>query len=250
MERRAFGNTGIDVPVIGLGTSRVFAVGRSEDELSPLAEVLRILSREGGSVVDPSPRYGRAEGVTGELATRAGLSGRLFLATKVWTEGRDKGIAQMKESFRLLGTERFCSAQVYYSLGKLADQGLIRPARGAGAESRRERRTWRITPQGRRALTTALSSPHWAAQRVVPPFMTWVALCELARPAARRRILDDRRRFLEAELARERETLAGMRRLPPDAEGAQVAILMVDHAMRQMTLELEMLERLGELFGD
>lgn len=140
-------------------------------------------------------------------------------------------------------------AQVYYSLGKLADQELIRPAQDASAETRRERRTWRITPAGRRALTTALSSRHWAAQRVVPPFMTWVALSELARPSARRQILDDRQGFLDAELTRERKTLDDLRQLPPEAEGAQVAILMVDHVIRQMTLELELLDGLRGRFA-
>jgi DNA-binding PadR family transcriptional regulator len=139
-------------------------------------------------------------------------------------------------------------AQVYYSLGKLADQRLIRPAQDARAETRRERRTWRITPEGRRALSAALSSPHWAAQRVVPPFMTWVALSELARPAARRKILDGRQRFLKAELSRERETLTDLQRLPPEAEGAQVAILMVDHVIRQMMLELELLDELRAMY--
>ena len=140
-------------------------------------------------------------------------------------------------------------AQVYYSLGKLADQELIRPAQDVGAVTRRERRTWRITAKGRRALTAALSSRHWAEQRVVPPFMTWVALSELARPAARSKILADRQSFLEAELERERETLADLRQLPPDADGAQVAILMVDHVIKQMTLELELLAGLRNLFA-
>lgn len=140
-------------------------------------------------------------------------------------------------------------AQVYYSLGKLAELELIRPAPDASAETRRERRTWRITAKGRRALTAALSSRHWAKQRVVPPFMTWVALSELARPAARRQILDDRQSFLEAELARERKTLDDLRQLPLEAEGAQVAVLMVDHVIRQMTLELELLDGLRGLFG-
>lgn len=141
-------------------------------------------------------------------------------------------------------------AQVYYSLGKLADQELIRPARDAGGDTRRERRTWRITPKGRRALTTALSSRHWASQRAVPPFMTWAALSELVPPAARQEILEERRGFLENELTRERATLTEMRQLPPDAEGVQVAILMVEHAIGQMTLELGLLDGLRELFAD
>ncbi len=113
MMRRPIPSSGEELPVIGLGTSRVFDVGRDESDLAPLAEVLEILVRQGGSVVDTSPMYGRAEGVTGELATRTGLADGLFLATKVWTEGRERGIAQMEESFRLLRTERVDLIQVH-----------------------------------------------------------------------------------------------------------------------------------------
>lgn len=141
-------------------------------------------------------------------------------------------------------------AQVYYSLGKLADQGLIRPARATGADVRRERHNWCITPKGRRALTDALASSHWAGQRVVPPFLTWVGLSGYARIAARRKILAARRVFVEAERARERETLAELERLPEDAEGADIARLMVGHVIRQLTLELEWLDELEELLVD
>ncbi len=140
-------------------------------------------------------------------------------------------------------------AQVYYSIGKLADQRLVRQARTGSVETRRERRTWCITPEGQRALTAALSSPHWAAQRSVPPFMTWVALSELARPAARQKILAKRRSFLETEVERELKTLADLRQLPPESKGTQVTILMVDHVIRQMTLELELLDALRDHFA-
>ena len=100
-----------------------------------------------------------------------------------------------------------------------------------------------------KTLTTALSSRHWAAQRAVPPFMTWVALSELARPAARRKILEDRQSFLEGELAREKKTLDDVRQLPPEAEGARITVLMVEHVIRQVQLELELLAKLRRLFA-
>ena len=50
-------------------------------------------------MIDSSPMYGRAERVVGEVT--AGRSG-LFLATKVWTRGREAGVAQMEESARLM----------------------------------------------------------------------------------------------------------------------------------------------------
>ena len=43
--------------------------------------------------------YGRAEQVVGELLAP---SPRPFLATKVWTSGRDEGIAQMRRSMKLM----------------------------------------------------------------------------------------------------------------------------------------------------
>ncbi len=141
-------------------------------------------------------------------------------------------------------------AQVYYSLGKLAEQELIRAAGGAPAETRRERRTWQITPAGRRALTTALSSGHWATQRRVPPFLTWVGWSELVRPATRERIIRERRAFLEAEIVRERETLAGMRRLPADTQARSITISMVKQAIRQMSLELDWLDELETLLAE
>jgi diketogulonate reductase-like aldo/keto reductase len=56
----------------------------------------------GGTVVDSSPMYGSAETVLGDLAAERGLRPRLFLATKVWTQGGQAGIAQMEESLRRL----------------------------------------------------------------------------------------------------------------------------------------------------
>jgi aryl-alcohol dehydrogenase-like predicted oxidoreductase len=91
------------VPPIGLGTWQTFDVGRSPAARAPLAAVLREFVELGGTLIDSSPMYGRAEEVVGELATSLGIRDRLFIATKVWTEGRAAGIAQMDESIRKLG---------------------------------------------------------------------------------------------------------------------------------------------------
>jgi diketogulonate reductase-like aldo/keto reductase len=48
--------------------------------------------------------YGNSESVVGDLAAELGRQKQLFLATKVWTSGRDAGIRQMEESFRRLRT--------------------------------------------------------------------------------------------------------------------------------------------------
>jgi diketogulonate reductase-like aldo/keto reductase len=91
-------SSGEEVPVIGMGTWQTFMVEETEAELAPLREVLRIFHDLGGRVVDSSPMYDPAEEVLGRLATDLGLVDDLWVATKVWTEGRDEGIAQMERS--------------------------------------------------------------------------------------------------------------------------------------------------------
>src|SRR5919109_1771345 len=111
--RRPIPRSGELLPVIGLGTWQTFDVGNSASARAPLRDVLREFVKLGGSVVDSSPMYGRSETVVGDLAVELGVSQKLFLATKVWTSGRDAGIRQMEESFRRLRTERMDLMQVH-----------------------------------------------------------------------------------------------------------------------------------------
>lgn len=105
--------TGESLPAIGLGTWQTFDVGSSQAARAPLKAVLREFTGAGGSVIDSSPMYGNSEGVTGEIARELGVRERLFLATKVWTSGRDAGVRQMEESFRRLRTQRVDLMQVH-----------------------------------------------------------------------------------------------------------------------------------------
>ncbi len=111
--RRPIPRTGELLPIIGLGTWQTFDVGESESERAPLREVLHELVRHGASVVDSSPMYGQSEGVVGSLAAELGIHPKLFLATKVWTNGRDAGIRQMEQSFGRLRTQRMDLMQVH-----------------------------------------------------------------------------------------------------------------------------------------
>ena len=101
------------LPIIGLGTWQTFDVGGGESERAPLREVLQEFVRRGASVVDSSPMYGQSESVVGALAAELGIREKLFLATKVWTSGRDAGIRQMEQSFRRLRTKRMDLMQVH-----------------------------------------------------------------------------------------------------------------------------------------
>lgn len=102
MLTRPIPSSGEAMPVIGLGTSQVFNVGADPRARKPLRAVLRAFVDAGGRIIDTSPMYGRAEAVTGDLVADAGVRPRVFLATKVWTSGKDAGIAQMRRSAELL----------------------------------------------------------------------------------------------------------------------------------------------------
>jgi diketogulonate reductase-like aldo/keto reductase len=98
MLMRSIPSSGEKLPVIGLGTWSVFDVNLTPANRPQLGDVLSLLVRHGGSVVDSSPMYGHAESVVGELAAQLHLLDSLFIATKVWTTGKTAGIAMMQRS--------------------------------------------------------------------------------------------------------------------------------------------------------
>ena len=101
MQRRVIPSTREPLPVIGCGTWLGFDVAAGSPDVAALREVVRVLRAGGGTVLDSSPMYGRSETVTGELL--AERPGPAFVATKVWTRGREAGIRQMTQSIALLG---------------------------------------------------------------------------------------------------------------------------------------------------
>jgi diketogulonate reductase-like aldo/keto reductase len=113
MLTRAIPATGEKLPVIGLGTARVFDVDLRPEIEEQLGDVLSRLVKMGASVVDSSPMYGRSEEVIGSLAMKLGLGEKLFLATKVWTRGKQAGIHSMERSFARLQTKRINLMQVH-----------------------------------------------------------------------------------------------------------------------------------------
>jgi diketogulonate reductase-like aldo/keto reductase len=100
--KRPIPSSGQQLPAVGLGTWQTFDVNDSESAREPLKNVLKTLVEKGGSVIDSSPMYGSSEAVAGDLSTELRLNDKLFIATKVWTSGKDSGVRQMNESFKLL----------------------------------------------------------------------------------------------------------------------------------------------------
>ena len=101
MERRAFGRSDLQVPVVGLGTWNVFDVPASRED-GPVA-VVEAAFAAGSRLVDTSPMYGRAEGVLGRALAASGLRGSAIVATKIWTPSVAEGRRQLERQLDAYG---------------------------------------------------------------------------------------------------------------------------------------------------
>lgn len=110
---RPIPSSGEALPVIGLGTWQTFDVGSSTGDRAPLEAVLEAFAAMGGRVIDSSPMYGRSEEVVGDLTAKLAAKARLFIATKVWTSGKDAGVRQMEDSMRKLRVKAVDLMQVH-----------------------------------------------------------------------------------------------------------------------------------------
>jgi DNA-binding PadR family transcriptional regulator len=132
--------------------------------------------------------------------------------------------------------------QIYYSLDKLTNLGLIRVMAEDSPSAGPERRVLRTTEQGRQRLADALEGAHWTRTRVHQPFLTWLALSWQARPRAFRKQLAQRRLVLERQLAEEQATLKDV--LKEVGHPYHEAVWMLKLVIAQMELELKWLDRI------
>lgn len=101
------------LPVIGLGTYIVFDVESTPESIADRSDIVDMLTEKGGSLLDSSPMYNRAEKVVGDIVSLANNRERLFLATKVWTDGRTDGEQQMSRSATLMNAGTIDLMQVH-----------------------------------------------------------------------------------------------------------------------------------------
>lgn len=113
MQTRPIPKTGEALPMIGCGTWRTFDVGNSAPEIAERAEVLKTLFAAGGKVIDSSPMYGSSEAVVGRALGLVDGRGKAFVATKVWTSGRDAGLRQMEDSLEKLRADPIDLMQIH-----------------------------------------------------------------------------------------------------------------------------------------
>ena len=129
---RKIPKTGEELPVVGLGTWQTFDVGASEKERAPRRQVLETFYAGGGRVIDSSPMYGKAEGVSGDLIAAQAARDKTFIATKVWTSGRAAGAQQLETSLRLLRKRPLDLVQIHNLLDWRAHLPTLREAQRAG----------------------------------------------------------------------------------------------------------------------
>jgi diketogulonate reductase-like aldo/keto reductase len=132
MRTRLIPSTREPLPVIGCGTYRTFDVGATPEERAPLLAVLKVLFAAGGSVIDSSPMYGAAERVVGDLLAQTQNRSRAFLATKVWTSGKQAGLDQINRSFGLLQDRLIDLMQVHNLLDWKVQLSTLRDLKSAG----------------------------------------------------------------------------------------------------------------------
>jgi DNA-binding PadR family transcriptional regulator len=134
--------------------------------------------------------------------------------------------------------------QIYYSLEKLGRAGMIRSLRTPEPSCGPERSSFLTTAQGRAALGDALEHADWTTQRDRPAFLTWMALSWQARPGVFEEQIRRRQKFLEKEVAREKEVLRSI--LKEVGHPYHEAVWMVSLMIEQFQAELRWLERVAK----
>jgi aryl-alcohol dehydrogenase-like predicted oxidoreductase len=102
MEQRKLGNSGLTVPVVGMGTWKTFNV-RGADAEGNCQEIVRTAFEKGANFFDSSPMYGEAERVLGAGVKRLGIRDKVMIATKVWTDSDEKSEKQFADAFNYFG---------------------------------------------------------------------------------------------------------------------------------------------------
>jgi aryl-alcohol dehydrogenase-like predicted oxidoreductase len=197
--QRAIPRTGEKLPALGLGTWQVLDVPSSGSEYEAATAAVRSFLDSGGRVIDSSPMYGRSEERIGDILATIRPAAMPFLATKIWTSGREAGVAQLADSHRLMRAKVLDLVQVH-NLQDLGTQlGTLRAEQQAG--------TVRYI-----GVTHYVASAHAELERVIrrerPDFMQ--INYSLAEPEAGTRLLPAARDLGVAVLVNRPLTKGGM----------------------------------------
>jgi aryl-alcohol dehydrogenase-like predicted oxidoreductase len=106
-------HSGEQLPVVGLGTSIVFQIGKDPNDRAQRRDVLLALIKEGGSLIDTASTYGSAEGVVGDLVAEEEIRNKVFIATKGEVRSRSGMVAEFQESLKRLKTPKVDLMQLH-----------------------------------------------------------------------------------------------------------------------------------------
>jgi diketogulonate reductase-like aldo/keto reductase len=112
MLKKLIPSTDEPIPVIGLGTWSTFDF-EDRNKKEQALTVVKKFNLSGGALIDSSPMYGEAETRVGEISQELSIRNNLFMATKVWTIGKQQGIQQMDESFAKMKVNTMDLMQVH-----------------------------------------------------------------------------------------------------------------------------------------
>ncbi len=218
--QRAIPRTSEKLPALGLGTWQVLDVAPSGRDYDAALAAVRSFLDSGGRLIDSSPMYGRSEERVGDILAAIRPAATPFLATKIWTTGREAGLAQLADSHRLMRAKVLDLVQVHNLQDLDVHLASLRDAKQAG--------TVRYI-----GVTHYVASAHAELERVIrrekPDFMQ--INYSLAEPEAGARLLPTARELGVAVLVNRPLTKGGMidraagKPLPPVAAelGARTA---------------------------
>jgi len=129
---RPIPSSGEMLPVVGVGTARVFNVGDDAEKGAEVRKVIEALVAGGGKLIDTASTYGSSEGVVGALVDGAHLRDKVFLATKIQVRSRSASVAEMEQGRRRLHSQTIDLEQLHNVRDPNADLGLLREWKAAG----------------------------------------------------------------------------------------------------------------------
>ena len=136
---RPIPGSGERLPIVGLGSSATFRKVAQNEDISALAGVIRTLVDNGGTVLDTAPSYGASEEVSGRIARDAGMTEKIFWATKVNVVARGGSSAdpeaatdQVERSFERLGKDPVDLIQVHNLADLPTQMGIIKELKEDG----------------------------------------------------------------------------------------------------------------------
>ncbi len=132
MNRKQIPSTGEMLPIVGLGTYQVFDVESTPTEIDLRRKIVELLTASGGNLLDTSPMYNRSEKVIGDVIQFAENRKDLFLATKVWTNGKSAGVKQMQRSAALMQTDVVDLMQIHNQRDTKVHMDSIRDLQAEG----------------------------------------------------------------------------------------------------------------------